>query len=115
MKRIGLVEIKLLAGAIDRAACSEEIARHASLLGKLRDPDRGVAIDRIGRGGIHFPHRVIRDRRQMHDAIMAGEILRREVAHILVQVDDRPATIGSQAQPSNRPRSQPVTVMAGRP
>ena len=35
VERVGLVEVELLALAVDRAAPGEEVARHAGLLGDL--------------------------------------------------------------------------------
>ena len=86
IQRIALVEIELLAGSIDRATGREQIARDAGLLGELSDPNRSIAIDRVGRGGVHFAHRVVGERRQMHDAIVTSEIVERDIANILAQI-----------------------------
>ena len=86
MSGIILVQVELLALAVDRAAPGEEEPRHAGLLGDLRQADRGVAVDVEGELGVQLAHRVVGDRRQMHDAVATVQVPGVDLADVLDQL-----------------------------
>ena len=86
IERVVLVEVELLALAVDRAAPGEEEPRHAGLLGSLRQTDRGVAVDVEGELGVELAHRVVGDRRQVHDAVATVQVRGFDRADVLDQL-----------------------------
>ena len=110
VERVALVEVELLALAVDRAAPGEQVARNAGLLGDLGQADRGVAIDVEGELGVERAHRVVGDGRQVHHAVAAVEVGGLDLARTSLTSSRSGLTMGSQLQPSKRLRSQPMTV-----
>ena len=53
------------------------------MLGNLCEADRGITIDLEGGLSVHRPHRVIGNRRQVHHAIAAIEVVGLDLADIL--------------------------------
>ena len=86
IERVVLVQVELLSLAVDRAAPGEEETRHAGLLGDLRQADRGIAVDVEGDLGVHLAHRVVGDRRQVHDAVAPVEVPGVDLADVLDQL-----------------------------
>ena len=68
--------------AVDRAARREQKPRHAGRLGLLRQGDRAAGVDVAGDLRIEIAHRVVRDRRQMHHAILAFEVAQGQRPHV---------------------------------
>ena len=78
-----LVEVERRALAVDGAAAGEEEARHAGLLREPGEPDRGVPVHGQGQRRVDVAHRVVRDRGEVHDGVVALEVVRGERAHVL--------------------------------
>ena len=86
VERVVLVQVELLSLAVDGATPGEEEARHAGPLGELRQPDRGVAVDVEGDLGVHLAHRVVRDGRQVHDAVAPVQVSGVDLADVFDQL-----------------------------
>ena len=83
VERICLVEVELLALAVDRAAPGEEVARDAGFLGNPGQADGSISIDVEGDLSVQRPHRIVGDRRQVHHAVAAVEVAGLDLANVL--------------------------------
>ena len=86
VERVALVEVELLALAVDRATAGEQETGDAGFLGEPGETDRGVAVDVEGELGVEVAHRVVGDRRQVHDGVAAVEVGRLDRPNVLDEV-----------------------------
>ena len=63
-----------------------QVAGDAGLFGDSGQADRGVAVDVEGELGVQVAHRVVGDRRQVHDGVATVQVGRLDGANVLVQV-----------------------------
>src|SRR5438132_5078753 len=78
---------------VNRATAREEKTWYTRLLRQTSKPDGRLAVNGTSEGRIEVAHRIIRDGSEVHDAIVAGDLLERDVAHVLDELMFRLAVL----------------------